>query len=179
VESHVTQGKLLVVGAVIKPHGIRGELSVASYALFPSFFAPGAVFGLRSAGAGSPVRWVKALACRPHQDQFLVTVEGVGDRDAAERLRGMKVVVEASALPELASGEVYLHEIAGFDVFLPDGTTVGILTEFLDVPGQDVWVIQSPEGKEILFPAHGGSVVEIDVKARRIVIDPPPGLLEL
>jgi len=177
----VTQGKLLAIGAVAKPHGIGGELGVVSYACSPSLFAPGAALGLRGPGksGGAPVRWVKILASRPHQGRFLLTLEGVGDRDAADKLRGLEVVVEASALPELAEDEVYLHAIVGFDAFLPDGTPVGVLTGFLNVPGQDVWVIRSPEGKEILFPAHDGSVAGIDAKARRIVIDPPPGLLEL
>jgi len=181
----VTGDSLLVVGTIIKPHGIRGELSVASYARSPSFFAPGAMVGLRRPGepggatVDSPPHWIKILASRPHQGRFLLTLEGVGDRDAAEKLRGLEVVVEASSLPELADDEVYLHEITGFETFLPDGTPVGVLAGFLNVPGQDVWVIRSPEGKEILFPAHDGSVAGIDAKARRIVIDPPPGLLEL
>jgi len=185
----LTHATVVVIGEIVKPHGIRGELSVASHACSPSFFAPGAALGLRRPGKPGdseaqappirPVRWVTVLSSRPHQGRVLVTLDGVGDRDAAEKLRGLEVVVEASGLPELAADEVYLHEITGFETLLPDGTPVGTLTGFLDVPGQDVWVIRAPGGKEILFPAHDKTVLTIDAKARRIVIDPPPGLLEL
>ena len=183
----MTHATVVVIGEIVKPHGIRGELSVASHACSPSFFAPGAALGLRRPGKPGdseaqappirPVRWVTVLSSRPHQGRVLVTLDGVGDRDAAEKLRGLEVVVEA--LPELPEDEVYLHQIVGFDAVLPDGSNVGVLTGFLDAPGQDLWVIRSPEGKEILFPAHDASVIEIDTEARRVVIDPPPGLLEL
>jgi len=184
----VARDKLLVIGQIIRPHGIRGELSVASLARSPSFFAPGAFLGLRRPGGPgesegtevhSPVRRMKIVSSRPHQGRFLITLEGVGDRDAAETLRGLEVVVEAATLPELPEDEIYLHEMTGFDAFLPDGSKVGVLAGFLDAPAQDVWVIRSPEGREILFPAHDESVVAIDAKAKRVVIDPPPGLLEL
>jgi len=62
---------------------------------------------------------------------------------------------------------------------LPGGEPVGLLEGFMDAPGQDLWVIRAEGGREILFPAHEESVVEIDEDGRRIVIDPPPGLLEL
>ena len=91
----------------------------------------------------------------------------------------MEIVVPADEMPELDEGEVYLHELVGFDVVLLDGAKVGLLEGFLDVPGQDVWIIRSPEGKEILLPAHEETVPEIDMDERRIVINPPPGLLEL
>lgn len=171
------EAKLVVIGEVVKPHGIRGEFSVQSHADSPRLFAAGARLGLRS-GARAP-RFVTVLSSRPHQGRLLLTIEGVADRDAAEALRGLEVVVPAEALPELSDDEIYLHEIVGFTAVLPGGETVGLLEGFLDSPGQDLWVIRAPDGREILFPAHDESVVEIDEEARRIVIDPPPGLLEL
>jgi 16S rRNA processing protein RimM len=122
---------------------------------------------------------VTVASCRPHQGRALLTIEGVTDRDAAELLRGMEVLVEASKLPEISEDEVYLHDIVGFDAVLEDGSKVGTLEGFLDVPGQDVWIILGPDGREILLPAHDETIVEIDTQARRIVVDPPPGLLDL
>lgn len=173
----MNHAKLVVIGQVIKPHGIRGEFSVESHADSPRLYSPGRRLMLRAPGKRE--RAVEVLTCRPHQGRLLLTISGVADRDAAEALRGMEVLVPDADLPELDEGEVYLHEIVGFDVVLEDGAKVGVLEGFLDVPGQDLWVIRSPEGKEILLPAHAETVPEIDMDGRRIVINPPPGLLDL
>lgn len=173
----MTQAKLVVIGEVIKPHGIRGEFHVANHADSPSLYAPGARVWFRA--PGKPERPVNILSCRPHQGRLLLTIEGVADRDAADALRGMEVVVRAEDMPELDDGEVYLHEIVGYDVVLLDGSKVGVLESFMDIPGQDVWVIRAPDGKEILLPAHEETVPEIDATARKITINPPPGLLDL
>jgi len=173
----LTQPKLVVIGEVVKPHGIRGEFSVENHADSPRLYAPGRRIGIRAPGKRE--RFVTIVTCRPHQGRLLLTIEGVADRDAADTLRGMEIVVRADDLPELDDGEVYLHEIVGFDVALPDGEKVGVLEGFLDMPGQDMWVIRSAEGKEILLPATVETVPEIDVDKRLVTIDPPPGLLDL
>lgn len=173
----MTQAKLVVIGEVIKPHGIRGEFHVANHADSPSLYAPGSRVWFRT--PGKPERPVKILSCRPHQGRLLLTIEGVADRDAADALRGMEVVVRPEDLPELDEGEVYLHEIVGYDVVLLDGSKVGVLESFMDIPGQDVWLIRGVDGKEILLPAHEETVPEIDANERRITINPPPGLLDL
>ena len=129
--------------------------------------------------AGAAPRRLAVAASRPHQGRMLVTFQGVADRDAAEALRGLEVLIEAQSLPEPGEDQVYLHEIEGFAVTLADNTPVGTLESFMDLPGQDVWLIRAPDGREILLPANEQTVPEIDMEARRIVIDPPPGLLEL
>lgn len=169
--------KLVIIGEVVKPHGIRGEFSVENHAGSPRLYSPGALIGLRPKNGRE--RFVEVFSCRPHQGRLLLTVAGTADRDAAEKLRGMEVVVKAEDLPDLDEGEVYLHEIVGFDVVLEDGSKVGVLEGFEDLPGQDVWLIRSEEGREILLPATEETVPMIDMDTRRITIAPPPGLLEL
>lgn len=173
----VEKEKLIVVGRIVKPHGIRGELCVESYAASPELFAAGAAVTLRSPAGQQRV--ITVAASRPHQGRVLVFAEGIADRNAAETLRGMEVLVPSSALPDPGQDEVYLHEIEGFAVVLEDGSRVGVLESFLDMPGQDMWLIRSDQGKEILLPATPETVPEIDMDARRIVIAPAPGLLEL
>lgn len=169
--------KLVVIGEVVKPHGIRGEFSVENHAGSPQLYSPGALIGFRAPRGRE--RFLEVLSCRPHQGRLLLTVAGVADRDAAEKLRGMEVVVKADDLPELDEGEVYLHEIVGFEVVLEDGSKVGVLEGFEDLPEQDVWLIRSESGREILLPATEETVPEIDMDARRVTIAPPPGLLDL
>ena len=172
------ESKLVVIGEVVKPHGIRGELCVESHAESPLLFAVGRKVGLRP--QGGPARFVKILASRPHQGRMLLFIEGVGDRNTAETLRRVELVVPSEEMPPLAEGEVYLHEMLGFDVLLAaTGAKIGVLESFLDVPGQDVWVVRAPDGKEILFPANEGTLEDIDPATRTIRVNPPDGLLEL
>lgn len=143
----------------------------------PLLYAPGRELTLRTPAGRD--RTVRVAGARPHQGRMLVTLEGVADRDAAEALRNHQVLIPAEDLPPLEDDEVYLHEIVGFEVVLEDGSKVGVLEGFEDLPEQDVWLIRSESGREILLPATEETVPEIDMDARRVTIAPPPGLLDL
>ncbi|GAB6036424.1 ribosome maturation factor RimM [Fundidesulfovibrio butyratiphilus] len=169
--------KFVAIGRVVKPHGVRGELCVENHASSADLYAVGRVLWLRlpqKSGQGLTV-----VGVRPHQGRLLVTLEGVADRDRAESLRGAEVLAEAGDLPPPGEDEIYLHEIEGFAVVLENGDPVGVLEGFLDLPGQDVWSIRSPQGKEVLLPANDETVAGIDVEARTVTVTPPPGLLDL
>lgn len=169
--------KLVVIGRVVKPHGVRGELCVENHASSPDLYAVGRVLRLRL--PRRPEMTLAVTGVRPHQGRLLVTFEGVADRDRAESLRGAEVLTAAADLPAPGEDEIYLHEIEGFAVVLENGERVGVLEGFLDLPGQDVWSVRSPDGKEIMLPANEETVAEIDVDARTVTVTPPPGLLDL
>jgi 16S rRNA processing protein RimM len=82
-------------------------------------------------------------------------------------------------LPPLEPDEVYLSDLAGFAVYLPDGSRLGTLERAEMVAGQEMWTIRTQKGSEVLFPAREELVPELDLRAREAVIDPPPGLLEV
>ncbi|MGE4292351.1 MAG: ribosome maturation factor RimM [Desulfovibrio sp.] len=169
--------ELVLVGKVIKPHGIRGEICVESYADSPAlFFGLAAV--LLGTGRGKPVRFA-LRAARGHQDRLLLTLEGVADRNRAEELRGREVFVRESDLPELEDDEFYLRDLLGLDVLLEDGTRLGVLENFLETPGQLVWSIAHDSGKEILLPAVPEFLVDVDPEAGTITVAPPEGLVEM
>lgn len=169
--------RLVIVGAVVKPHGIRGELCIDSHADSPLLFERvGRVF-LRRGKA--PAREFAVRASRVHQDRVLLTLEGVADRDAAEALRGFDLSVAATDLPEPEDHGLYLHELEGLAVRLPDGTPLGTLEGFLFAAGQETWSIRHPSGREILLPADPAFVRDIDLDAGVAVVEPPEGLLDL
>lgn len=171
---------LVAVGTVIKPHGIRGEICVENHADSPLLFAAGRTLLLAS-GKGRPRPYAVA-ACRTHQDRLLLTLQGVADRNAAEALRGLQILIPAAELPEPDEGEVYLHELLGARVELADGSPVGVFEGILDGGAQaeyDTWIIAAPGGREILLPAVPDFLLDLDPDAGLIRIDPPPGLLEL
>jgi 16S rRNA processing protein RimM len=167
----------VVIGEVAKPHGVKGEVRVHTHTESPSFFSGLDEIWL-AAGDGR-LRAYEIVAARTHKGGVLLTLAGVEDRDAAEMLRGAEVRVPEDALPEPAEDEIYMHEVLGLEVRLPDGGLLGTVRDFEVRGDSEVWSVEAPDGREILLPVADEFIVELDAEARRAVADPPPGLLEL
>jgi len=179
---------MVAVARVAKPHGIRGELCMDIHAGSPLLFAPGRILfvaapALKGGGLGRPKPF-EIAASREHTGRMLVTLKGVPDRTAADLLRGAEVYIAEADMPEPDEGEEYLFRLLGSRVYLEDGPDadgqeVGVFEAILDTPGQITWVIRGKGGEEILFPAVPQFILGLDARRKKIVIDPPPGLLEL
>ncbi|WP_320171362.1 ribosome maturation factor RimM [Maridesulfovibrio sp.] len=168
---------MLVVAEVVKPHGLRGEVCIESHADSPFLFdeVPCLYLGKK----GQKPRRFLVLSSRKHKGRLLLTLKGIDGRDQAESLRGMDVMVREADLPAVAEDEVYMYELEGMAVELRDGTEVGTISNFIVAPGQETWVITSPTGKEILFPAVEEFVLSVDLDAEKVVVDPPEGLFDI
>lgn len=169
---------LVVLGRLIKPHGIKGEIRVDYYAESPELLD--CPLMLR-AGRFAP-RPVRIREWHLWKDQLILSIEGCGDRSAAERFRGQELLIDESFLPEAEDDEPYLRDLIGLQACLESGEPVGEI-EDIDVPaGQEIWTIRAPEsagGHEILLPAVPEFVLDIDLEAGKAVIAPPEGLLDL
>jgi 16S rRNA processing protein RimM len=106
-----------------------------------------------------------------------VAFDGVGDRTAAEALVGARVLVRRADLPAPEPGEFYHHEVVGFAVVTTDGRALGTVAETIVTGLNDVWVVRDGP-HEHLIPVIADVVGTIDRDARRITIDPMPGLLD-
>lgn len=166
----------LVVGRIGRAHGIRGDVAVDVRTDDPGArFTDGAVFHTDPASAGP----LTISSTRRHSGKLLVRFKGLAGRDAAEALRGTALMVDSEDIAPLDDpDEFHDHELIGLTVATTEGETVGTVEDVLH-HAQDVLVITSQEGEEILVPFVGPLVPEVDVAAGRIVIDPPPGLLDL
>jgi 16S rRNA processing protein RimM len=174
----------VVVGRIGKPHGIRGELSVEPRTDEPDRrFAVGTVLitetprGSAPHGPGRP-RSLTVETVRWHQDRLLVRFEEIPDRNAAEAARGLVLaadvpVDEAPEDPE----EFYDHQLVGLRVDTTDGATVGEIASIQHGAGQDLVVVRTPDGGEVLVPFVTALVPEVDVPGGRIVVADRPGLL--
>jgi 16S rRNA processing protein RimM len=168
----------VVVGRVAKAHGVGGELAVDVRTDEPSLrFATDAVVRARLRdGTHRPLTVVTA---RPHADRLLVRFAEVLTRDVAETLRGALLLVDVADLPPSQDpDEFYDHELEGLAAVLPDGTPVGTILEVAHGPGGDLLVLELPDGREVLVPFVQEIVPEVDLAGKRVVIDPPEGLLE-
>lgn len=158
----------LVVGRIVKAHGIRGEVVVDVVSDAPDRFAAGAALLDRD-------RTLTIEAARAHQGRLLVKFAEVPDRTAAEGMRGIVLTIpieEAAPPPE---GAWYPHQMEGLLVVDAAGAELGRWARVESSPAHDVWVVRT-DGGEVLVPAVREIVREVDIEAGRIVIDPPEGL---
>ena len=165
----------VVVGRIGRPHGIRGEVTVEPRTDEPDErFAAGAVLSV-----DGPVG--ELVVARPHwhSGRLLVHFEGVGDRNAAEALRGLLLHVERAEdeTPDDPE-EFYDSTLMGCAVEREDGSPVGEVVDVLHLPSQDLLVVRAPDDREVLVPFVAAFVSVVDVHQRRIVIEPPEGLLD-
>jgi 16S rRNA processing protein RimM len=167
----------VAVGQVARAHGIRGEVIVAVRTDEPEVrFAPGARLAAEPPDRGP----LTVCASRWHSGRLIVAFEGVSDRTAAEGLRGTLLVVDTEDIPSPADpDEFYDHQLIGLGVVTAAGESVGVVADVLHY-GQDLLVVrrEAPSPAEVLVPFVGAIVPDVDVAAGRVVIDPPPGLLD-
>ncbi|MHA6763103.1 ribosome maturation factor RimM [Streptacidiphilus sp. PAMC 29251] len=167
----------LVVARIGRAHGIRGQVTVEVRTDEPETrLAPGAVLTTDPATAGPQLTVADA---RWHSGRLLLSFKGVADRTRAEGLRGTLLIAEVD--PEQTPedpAEYYDHQLLGLAVVLADGTEVGELTSIAHLPAQDLLTVTRPDGSEVLVPFVTEIVPEVDLKQRRAVLTPPPGLLD-
>jgi 16S rRNA processing protein RimM len=166
----------LVVARIGRAHGIKGEVTVEVRTDEPELrLAPGAVLATDPASAGP----LTIETGRVHSGRLLLRFEGVRDRNAAEALRNILLIAEIDpeVLPE-EEDEYYDHQLMDLDVVTEDGTEVGRITEISHLPSQDLFIVERPDGSEVMIPFVEEIVTEIDLEEQRAVISPPPGLID-
>lgn len=172
----------LVVGRVVKAHGVRGELVVEVRTDSPEQrFAPGArLLGRVGKGADATDREVVVDAARNHSGRLLVRLGGVSDRDGADALRGMLLLVDSQALSEPEDpDEFHDHQLVGLRVLDTDGAELGVVSDVVHTSAGELLTIRLAGGSDALVPFVAQFVPEVDLAAGTCVIDPPMGLLEL
>lgn len=166
----------LVVGRIGRAHGIKGELSIEVRTDEPELrLGPGAVLATDPAGAGP----LTIETGRVHSGRLLLRFVGVKDRTAAEALRNTLLIAEVD--PEEGPEdpeEFYDHQLIDLDVVTVDGEEIGRITEIAHLPSQDLFIVERPDGGEVMIPFVGEIVTEIDLEEQRAIIDPPPGLID-
>jgi 16S rRNA processing protein RimM len=189
---------LLVVGQIGKPHGIRGEVSVAVRTDEPEErFVAGSVFttevprdrrvttGPAAATPASAVPYqvpaqLVIESIRWHQGRAIVQFEGVYDRNVAEALRGVLLQVDSATLsPPDDPDEFHDHQLIGLRVESLDGSALGTVDRIDHAPSSDLIVLKKAAGGTALIPFVSQIVPTVDLAAGRIQVDLPEGLLDL
>jgi 16S rRNA processing protein RimM len=169
----------LVVGRVVRAHGVTGELVVEVRTDDPDTrFAPGTTLRAKPS-RGGPERDYVVDSAREHSGRLLVRLDGVADRTAADSMRGTLFLVDSADLPPIEEpDEFYDHQLEGLQVVTTTGTPVGSVTEVLHTAAGDLLSVRT-EDSEVLVPFVSAIVTAVSLTDQTIEIDPPDGLLEL
>jgi 16S rRNA processing protein RimM len=174
----------LLVGRVVKAHGITGEVVVEVHTDDPADrFASGNTLRAKpSRGRGAEGSYVVATA-REHGGRLLVRFTGVDDRDGADALRGSLFVVDSDDLPPIDEADTYYdHQLEGLRVRTTTGQDVGIVAEVLHTAAGELLAVHRADGdetREVLLPFVNAIVTSVSLDDRMVEIDPPEGLLDL
>lgn len=163
----------ILVGALIAPHGIAGCVTADCLSDNPLRFHEGAVFLL-----DQPVRGISTLTLETvstHKGRLLLKFVGLDDRNAAETLRGRKLLIPASQIPPLPEGQYYQFQIIGLKVW-EEGHLLGEIIDVLDYTANDIYVLRRTDGTETLIPALKQIVRRIDLEAGIMEVSLPEGL---
>ena len=174
----MSTGSLVAVGEVLRPYGLRGELKVRPltdrprerFAALPECF----VVDRRT----DRTERHRIADYRVERDEVFVRFEGVESPEDARQFQGRLLAIEREAALPLEPGHFYPWQLEGADVVTTTGQRVGRFVRVEGSEGQALWVVVDGE-REHLVPAVPEIVVDVSVADRRIVIDPPEGLLEL
>lgn len=167
----------IVVARIGAAHGVRGEVRLKSFTEHPLAVR---AYGPLEASDG---RSFTILAARPaagtSPDMLVVRLERVTRREDAEALTGLELSVPRDRLPAADEDEFYHADLIGLDVAMNDGTKVGTIVAVQNFGAGDLLEIAPSSGPTIFVPFTNAAVPEVDFVGKRVVIDPPAGLLDV
>ncbi len=174
--SKISPDNLLLLGEVIRPHGLDGHLRVLSYAQSEeSFLKAGTVF-LRLDHRHTVA--YKVLSVKPHKNILLMQLEGLSSFDEAEKYRGAEILINKDTLKSETKDDFFWFELIGLKVYLNTGECIGVLQDIFSTGSNDIYVVREGN-KEYLIPAIHDVVEEVDLKNKKMIIAEMEGLLDL
>ncbi|MEO8649106.1 MAG: ribosome maturation factor RimM [Acidobacteriota bacterium] len=166
---------LVAIARIIRPRGLKGETIADLLTDFPERFD-----ALESVSAVLPDGQHRNLVLEKHWFQngrVVLKFEGIDSPESAETIRNAEICISESEVAELAEDEFFDWELAGCEVRSVDGEAIGTVKELMRTGGTEILVIEGTT-KEYLIPFATSICIEVDVKKKLIVVDPPEGLLE-
>jgi 16S rRNA processing protein RimM len=159
----------IVLAVVTGGHGIRGEVRLKSFAGDPAALTD---YGPLERSDGGPP--LEVVGLRPTKDGLIARFAGVGDRNAADALKGVELSVPRERLPEPDPDEFYFADLVGLAAVRPGGEALGTVVAVHNFGAGDVIEVELAGSLETIFvPFTREAVPDVDVAARRLVVDPP------
>ena len=181
----------VLVGTILRPHGIKGEVTVALWSDNQRRFAPGVEFRATSPAASRPAgpaapadrpasarreRLLRIERCSPYKGGLRIAFAGVADREAAESLRGLELRVPLADVPDAPAGTYYVFELIGCRCFDESEGDIGTVVDIHEDGGGTLLEVER-DGTRSVVPFVEAFLVRIDREKRRIDLRLPEGLL--
>jgi len=167
----------IVIARIVKPRGIRGEVSCVIETDFPERFSSLESVTVWLPDGSRPK--LRVEDCWFHNDRVILKFEGYDTMTAAQGLTGGRLVISDTNSDLLEDGQFFEHQVIGSDVVTSDGRSIGRVKSVMRTGGTDVLVLETVEGLERMVPFADEICTDVDVGAKRIIVDPPAGLLDL
>lgn len=171
------QPPYLVMGEILRPHGLKGEVRVRVLTGYPERFGELKAVYLGTSPQTPEATRYEIESFRMNQEYALLKFVGIDDRSNAEPLRALYVMVTLEDAVPLDEGEVYLYQLIGMTVQTRDGEILGSLRELMETGANDVFIVDSPTYGEILIPDTDETDADIDADTRTITLNIIDGLL--
>ncbi len=170
----VGEPEYLLVGSLRRAHGIRGEMVMEVDTDFPERLKPGT-----GVYVGPSHRSMLIQGTRAHSEGMLIKLEGVDSPETAARYRNQSVYVTTASRPPLPAGHYYEHQVIGFAVVEEEtGETIGTLSGIMRTGANDIYVVERPNGGEVLLPVIASVVLGLNAETRTIRVHLLPGLID-
>ena len=167
---------LVAVAKIVRPRGLRGEAVAEVLTDFPERFE-----GLEYVTAVMPDgsrREVKLENAWFQKERIVLKFAGVNSIEEVEALRDAEICIAEHETVELEEGEFFDWQLEGCDAVTLEGEPIGKVREVMRTGGTEILVVDGQDGRELLIPFAESICTEVDLEAKRIVVDPPEGLLE-
>ncbi|MEC8981181.1 MAG: ribosome maturation factor RimM [SAR324 cluster bacterium] len=159
---------------IVGAHGTKGAVRVKFFTETPEYYLSVKLFYLENAGQLLPLKVSRIL---PSKKGWIILFEEIEDRNAAENIKGCRLLLPDEQLKPLESDEFFVHQLIGCRVEDQNGRFLGEVVDFLETGANNVYEVHNGES-EFLIPDVPHVVLELDLEKQLIVIDPLPGLIE-
>lgn len=157
--------KLIAIGKIVAPHGVRGDVRIIPLTDFPERFYELKQILLEDGSS------LEVEGAKPHKQFVLLKLRGLNTRNDIEHLRGKLIYVKKEDLVPLPEGHYYQFEIIGLKVYTEQGGYIGKVTDILSTGSNDVYVTEQDGQRPVLIPALKTVVHNIDLDGGKMIVE--------
>ena len=175
----IDKDKWMSIGKIVSAQGLKGDIRIKPNSDFPErFIKPGKRWIQKADELPSEIQLVKGKPM-PGKSIYILSIEGISNRNSAEKIIGWNLVIPENSRPNMSNDEYHYLDLIGLETKKgPEKTLIGFVTDLIK-GGNDLLEIELIEGKKVLVPFVKEIIPEINIKEKWLLINPPPGLLEL
>jgi 16S rRNA processing protein RimM len=166
---------LIAIGRVSRPIGTQGEVKILPLTQDKQRFVNLSAVGLGNTAADAQFK--KILKVRIESKQVVLKLCGIETIEEAEKLKNLYLFIQKEDTVRLQNGTYFLDDVIGCEVVTEEQVSVGVITDLLSLPMNDLWVVRKG-AKEILIPAVKAIIRQVDIENKRITINALDGLLD-